>query len=184
LNLEHQLGGFKSEGKNMRLVLSLILFIALVPGLTSGVAAQGGSSAAQNADDLRLQLLDVQGKEAALQERARQLDENLKPENIERSLAGIGSTKPEELRELRRRQLTIDRESVRTQLKLVATSREHLETAIRTAETAAYQQSAEGINVPTDQILMYGAPHWLVGILGGVIALLGIVLVVFFVRRP
>ena len=92
----------------MRLVLSLILFMVLVLALTSGVAAQGGSSAAQNADNLRLQLLDVQAKEAELQERARQLDENLKPENIERSLAGVGSTKPEELRELRRRQLTID----------------------------------------------------------------------------
>jgi hypothetical protein len=171
----------------MRLGLSLILFMALVPALTSGVSAQGGSSAAQNADDLRLQLLDVQAKEAALQERARQLDENLKPENIERSLAGIGSTKPEELRELRRRQLTIDRESVRTQLKLVTTSREHLESAIRSADTAAYQQSAEGINIPSSQMLsaQYASSHpWLVGILGGVIALLGIMLVVFFVRRP
>ena len=171
----------------MRLVLSLILLMALVPALTSSVAAQGGSSAAQNADDLRLQLLDVQAKEAELQERARQLDENLKPENIERSLAGVGSTKPEELRELRRRQLTIDRESVRSQLKLVATSRERLESAIRTAETAAYQQSAEGINIPSSQMLssQYASSHrWLVGMLGGVIALLGIMLVIVFVRRP
>jgi hypothetical protein len=171
----------------MRLVLSLILLVALVPALISGVAAQGGSSAAQKADDLRLQLLDVQAKEAELQERARQLDENLKPENIERSLAGVGSTKPEELRELRRRQLTIDRESVRTQLQLVATSRERLESAIRTAETAAYQQSAEGVSIPSGQMLssQYASSHpWVVGILGSVIALLGIGLVVFFVRRP
>jgi hypothetical protein len=171
----------------MRLVLSLILFMALIPALTSGVAAQGGSSAAQNADDLRLQLLDVQAREAELQERARQLDENLKPENIERSLAGVGSTRPEELRELRRRQLTIDRESVRTQIQIMATSRERLESAIRTAETAAYHQSAEGINIPSSQMLsaQYAASHpWLVGILGGFITLLGIALIVFFVRRP
>ena len=126
----------------MKFALSLILFIALMPALTSGVAAQSTSGAAQAADDLRTQLLDVQVKETELQARARQLDEDLKPENIERSLAGVGSTRPEDLRELRRRQLSIERDSVRTQLKIVGTSRERLESAIRTAETKAYQESA------------------------------------------
>jgi len=128
----------------IKLGLSLILFIALVPAFTAGVAGQSESGAAQTADDLRVQLLEVQAKEAELQARARQLDEDLKPENIERSLAGVGSTRPEELRELRRRQLTIERDSVRAQLKLVGTSRERLETVIRTADTQAYQQSAVG----------------------------------------
>jgi hypothetical protein len=175
--------------------LSLILFIALVSlftsgstwGFTSSVAAQnaaGASDAAQAADDLRLQLLDVQAKETELQARARQLDEDLKPENIERSLAGIGSTRPEELRELRRRQLTIERDSVRAQLKLVGTSRERLETAIRTAETQAYQQSAAGSTL-LDQMVgtpNAGSTRWLVGI-AGLIAVLVIVLVIAGIRR-
>jgi len=170
----------------MRFGLSLILFIALVPTFTSGVAAQSGSGAAQAAEELRLQLLEVQGKEAKLQTRARQLDEDLKPENIERSLAGIGSTRPEELRESRRRRLTIERDGVRTQLKLVETSRERLETAIRTAETRAYQQSAEGIGAPLNQLVgpqYAGRSPWLFGIVGGFIAIVGIVLVIAAIRR-
>lgn len=170
----------------MKLGLSLILFIALVPLFTSDVAAQSTSAAAQAADDLRLQLVEVQAKEATLQARARQLDEDLKPENIEHSLAGIGSTRPEELRELRRRQLNTERESVRAQLNLLATSRERLESAIRTAETAAYQHSAEGTTPALNQMVgtNYGGnPRWLVGVLVGFIAILGIVFAIAVIRR-
>ena len=170
----------------MKLGLGFILFIALVPAFTAGVAAQSASSAAQTADDLRAQLLEVQAKEAELQTRARQLDEDLKPENIERSLAGVGSTRPEELRELRRRQLTIERDSVRAQLKLVGTSRERLETVIRTAETQAYQQSAEGTTPALNEMLgtnYAGSSRWLLGMVGGFIAILGIVFVMALIRR-
>ena len=83
----------------MKLGLISILLTSLVLVSTSSIFAQSTTDAAEKADNLRLQLLDVQAKEAALQERVRQLDEDLKPENIERSLAGIGSTRPEELRE-------------------------------------------------------------------------------------
>lgn len=169
----------------MRHAFRLVLFMVIVSGFISSVSAQKASDAAQRADDLHLQLLDVQAKEAELQERARQLDENLKPENIERSLAGIGSTKPEELRELRRRQLSIERESVRTQLKLVVASRERLESSVRVLETVAYQKSADGTTLPSSQMLgSQATPRLLVGVLGGFVALLGIVLVVVLVRRP
>ena len=122
--------------------------------LIAEAAAQSTSSAAQSVAELRAQLADVQAKENELQARARQLDEALKPENIERSLAGIGSTKPEELREHRRRQLSIEREGVSKQLSLLATSHERLESAIRNAESAAYQQSAEGFATPLNQTSM------------------------------
>jgi hypothetical protein len=170
----------------MKRGLSLVLFIALVPAFTAAVIAQGASSAAQAADDLRAQLLEVQAKETELQARVRQLDEDLKPENIERSLAGIGSTKPEELRETRRRQLSIERESVRTQLKIVGTSRERLESAIRTAEARAYQESAEGNATTLNPLLgtQYAAgTRWLVGMLVGLVLLLGIVFVTTVIRR-
>ena len=117
---------------------------------------------------------------------AQQLDEDLKPENIERSLAGVGSTKPEELRELRRRQLTIERDSVRAQLKIVATSRERLEAALRTAETQAYQQSAEETTPALNQMLAAqsgGNRSWRVGMLTGLIAILGLVLVIAGIKR-
>lgn len=128
----------------MKLTLSLFLFIALV-FLVAGVAvAQDSASAPQTVETLRAQLSDAQAKEAELQARERELDEALKPENIERALAGIGSTRPEELRESRRRQLTIERDGVRAQLKLVTAGRERLEAVLHTAEAQAYQQSAEG----------------------------------------
>ena len=75
-------------------------------------------------------------------ERAEYLDEALRPENIERSLAGIGSTRPEELRESRRRQLQTQRDGITAQLRTLETSRLRLEAAILDADARAYQQSA------------------------------------------
>lgn len=170
----------------MKFTLSFIMFIALVLAFTSNAVGEETSDAAQAVESLRVQLLEVQAKEAELQARARQLDEDLKPENIERSLAGIGSTRPEELRELRRRQLTIERESVRAQLKLVGTSRERLESVLRTAETQAYQQSAAGTTTPLNQMLVAqnaGGYRWVFGMLAGVIAILGIVFVIAVIRK-
>jgi hypothetical protein len=123
----------------MRAKLFLVLFVLIFTATTN---AQESSNAAESVEKLRAQLLEVQGKEEALRLRVQQLDESLKPENIERSLAGIGSTKPEELRESRRRQLTIERDGVQAQLTLLETSRQRLETALANAEVRAYQQSA------------------------------------------
>jgi hypothetical protein len=55
-------------------------------------------SAQQRADSLRSQLVEVDLKKLDLQKRREQLEYELKPENIERGLAGVGSTHPEELR--------------------------------------------------------------------------------------
>jgi hypothetical protein len=169
----------------MKFSLNIVLLLVMALAIGSQVAGQS-TSAAQRADDLRSQLLDTQTKEADLEARLRQLDEALKPENIERSLAGIGSTRPEELREQRRRQLTIERDGVRTQLRLVATSRERLEAAIRSAEGMAYQQSAEPAAPPVSQALIAQntfPPRWL-----GAFAAIGITVAVLlfgviFVRR-
>src|SRR5215204_3676169 len=123
----------------MRAKLFLVLFVLI---FTATANAQESSSAAESVDKLRAQLLDVQAKEEELRARVQQLDESLKPENIERSLAGIGSTRPEDLRESRRRQLTIERDGVVAQLRTVETSKQRLESALANAEILAYQQSA------------------------------------------
>jgi hypothetical protein len=122
---------------------NLILFVLLLT-FSGAAQAQRATTAAESAEKLRAQLLEVQNKEEALRLRADYLDEALKPENIERSLAGIGSTRPEELREARRRQLQIQRDGVETQLRVLETSRMRLEAAILDADTRAYQQSASG----------------------------------------
>jgi hypothetical protein len=169
----------------MKLALSLVLLF-LIPGFASAVAAQDTSGDVPTLADLRVQLLEVQAKETELQARARQLDEDLKPENIERSLAGIGSTRPEELRESRRRQLSIERDSVQAQLKLVTTSRERLESVIRTSETQAYQQSAREASQPLTQTLTAqsaAGSRWVVAMIAGLIMILGIALVIALIRR-
>lgn len=118
--------------------------LLLVLAFTVSVFAedQQPESAAESLEKLRAQLLEVQAKEEDLRARVQQLEESLKPENIERSLAGVGSTKPEELREARRRQLTIERDNVLAQLRILESNRQRLEAAIAKAEAAAYHESA------------------------------------------
>ena len=74
--------------------------------------------------------------------RLQKLDESMKPENIEQNLAGVGSTKPEDLREQRRKQLEIERNGVQRQIDVLATSHTRLETALAQANAEAYRQSA------------------------------------------
>jgi hypothetical protein len=119
--------------------LMLLLFM-LAFGVS--VSAQEPASAADQVEKIKSQLLELQAKEAALRERLQQLDESIKPENIERSLAGVGSTRPEELREARRRQLSIERDGVLAQLQTIESGRLRLESALANAEAAAYQESA------------------------------------------
>ncbi len=175
-----------SEVMKMKLILSLVLFIALVPAFTSNVAAQDsdeeGTGATQSVTDVRTQLQDVQAREAGLQARAKQLEADLKPENIERSLAGIGSTKPEEIRELRRRQLSIELESVRKQLGIIATSRERLQVVLNTAEARAYQQSADGSQNQTLAAQTVNA-RWIGLIVVGALTLLAGLVALVVVRK-
>jgi hypothetical protein len=107
--------------------------------------AQSQSSAQEKAANLRAQLSEVETKQAGLQTRLQDLEEKLKPENIEQALAGVGSTRPEDLREQRRRQLEIERNGVQKQLDLLATSHSRLEIAIAKADADAYRQSAQPV---------------------------------------
>ena len=160
-------------------LLVILLFLTFIP---IAAYAQNPPSAAESLENLRFQLIELQGKEEALRSRAAELDEALKPENIERSLAGIGSTRPEELREARRRQLQTQRNGIAAQLQTLETSRLRLEAAIRDAEVRAYHESA---GTPTSGMLsahsLWGR-RWLVsGSFGGVVA--GLVAALFIRRR-
>lgn len=153
--------------------INLVLLALLM--LSGAVYAQDGGSAAETVEKLKAQLLEVQGKEDVLRSRLEQLDESIKPENIERSLAGIGSTKPEQLREYRRRQLAIERDGVLAQLKTLETSHQRLESAIANAEALAYQESARppgtnmigGSSTKAYQLLMLGGGGLALLALGG-----------------
>ena len=92
------------------------------------------SRAEQRAETMRAQLREVQEKEANLQARREQIDFDLKPENIERSVATYGSTHPEEARDARRHALESEKSRVQAQLDLMTTSRQRLESAIASAD--------------------------------------------------
>lgn len=133
----------RMKGDAMKFSKVLLLLISLILMSASGVLAQNSPGAAQTAENLRAQLLEVQAEEAKLQDRVQQLDSDLKPENIERYFAVTGSTRPEELREQRRRQLQKEKDRVLARLEQLAASRARLESAITTADAEAYRQSAQ-----------------------------------------
>jgi len=90
--------------------------------------------AEQRAEGLRSQLLDNETRLADLQSRLDQIEYAIKPENIERATAVYGTTRPEEAREARRRQLENERTRTQSQIKLLETSKTRLELAIATAD--------------------------------------------------
>jgi len=120
----------------MRFRRITLLFMLTLSGFTAATAQTS------SVEKLRSQLSDVQQKEGEIQARLRQVEEDIRPENIEKALALNGSTRPEELREQRRRQLESQRTNLQSQLDQLSQSRVRLETAIATAEAAQYQQSA------------------------------------------
>ena len=125
----------------MRFKISLIVLSVLL--FTNHSLAQQSTAPEERLSKLRLELIDVQGKEAFLRTRAQQLDEDIKPENIARSLAPFGSTRPEELREFRRRQLELEKKNVLQQLEALSAKRLQLEAEIARAETQAYHEGAQ-----------------------------------------
>jgi DNA repair ATPase RecN len=90
--------------------------------------------AEQRAEQLRAQLMDIQSKIADFEARLEQLEFALRPENIEASIAGYGSTRPEVARDTRKKQLEGERGRVQAQLKLAETSRSRLEVAVANAD--------------------------------------------------
>ena len=125
----------------MKSLVSRMFIALLLSGLfATTILAQ--TSAKEAAANLRLQSSEVQIRKAEAQALDEQLQEDLRPENIERSFAGFGSTHPERLRELRRRQLEITRARLRIELDELDRSQTCLEAAIGEADTVAYWQSA------------------------------------------
>jgi chromosome segregation ATPase len=125
---------------------SLLILLA-----TQVWAAQDIAAVEQRVEALRQQLNDVTDRQARLQAREAELDEALRPENVERSVAGIGTTDATALRDKRREQLEREKAAVGEQLQSLNASRSRLEAAISTAEAEAVRlrASALGANSPT-----------------------------------
>lgn len=84
---------------------------------------------------LRAQLMDLQMKEIELQALLEDLDYRLLPENIQRTLALVGSVRPmDELRDALRIRIENVKTRVNRQLEILASSRERLESAVSEAD--------------------------------------------------
>lgn len=88
----------------------------------------------QRAEAMRRQLIELTEKEIGYRVRVAQLDEDMRPENIDRSLAGFGTTRTSDLREYRRRQLDTERKGAETLLNQTAQGRARLEEDVRQAD--------------------------------------------------
>jgi len=118
--------------------------------------------AEQRAETLRAQLRDVQAKQADLQSKIEEIEYALKPENIDRVVSMYGTTRPEEARDSRRRQLESGRARTQDQLNQLDMGKARLESAIATADaevdllhqrlekTNSTQVQAAGTNPATD----------------------------------
>jgi hypothetical protein len=88
----------------------------------------------ERAGVLRKQLIETIEKETALKSRLAQIDEEVRPENIERSMSGIGTTRTSELRDTRRRVLENERKGLESLLVLSTQGRLRLEEDVRQAD--------------------------------------------------
>ncbi|HSI89048.1 MAG TPA: hypothetical protein VK918_08330 [Pyrinomonadaceae bacterium] len=90
--------------------------------------------AEQRVEALRKQLFEMIEKENSIQMRLDSISLDARPEMIERSVATMGSLRPEELREARQRQLTAEQTNLRSLLNEVQRNKANIEGSILRAE--------------------------------------------------
>jgi peptidoglycan hydrolase CwlO-like protein len=90
----------------------------------------------QRVEALQRELLDMGAKEMPLQARLDEIDAQLRPDRIEQSLAGVGSTRPEDQREAIQRQLSNEKRRIQTQLDQFRQNRTRIQASIDSAEAA------------------------------------------------
>jgi multidrug efflux pump subunit AcrA (membrane-fusion protein) len=159
----------------MKSTMIIFLMILATSCFASTAYSQTKQSAVETVQDLKLQLIELDARQETAKLQVQQLEDALKPENIELSLAGVGSTKPEELREQRRRQLLIEKKAADAQLEQLTLKRTQLETALSAAEVQAYQQSAAGPGIENSFRGAFYTTTWLLAL--GLLAILVIAVV-------
>lgn len=90
--------------------------------------------AEERAEVLRKQLIDLVEKETSYKIRMSQIDEDMQPQNIAQSMAGIGTTRTSEIRDTRRRSLENEKRGTESLLMITSQSRMRLEEDVRQAD--------------------------------------------------
>ena len=92
------------------------------------------SRAEQRAEVMRKQLIELIEKETSFKSRLVQVEEDMRPDSIDRSIALVGTTRTPELRDVRRRVLENERKGVESLLNQITQSRLRLEDDLRQAD--------------------------------------------------
>jgi hypothetical protein len=90
--------------------------------------------AEQRAESLRKQHFDMIEKAGAIKAKLEEIDNNLRPEMIERTVAMTGSLRPEELRDARKKNLEAERTSQQSLLEEVQSTLARLDESVRKAD--------------------------------------------------
>jgi hypothetical protein len=92
------------------------------------------TKAEQRVESLRKQRFDLVEKENSIRSRIDQIDVDIRPESIEKNIALVGTLRPEELREARRKSLDAERRNLQSMLNEIIASRTSLENNLLRAD--------------------------------------------------
>ena len=90
--------------------------------------------AEQRSESLRKQVFDMMEKESNIKTRIDSLDYDLRPEMIERNAAMVGTLRPEEIRDSRRKSLQSEKTNLETLLSQIQSTRASLEISLARAD--------------------------------------------------
>ena len=90
----------------------------------------------QRAEGLQGRLRENFERMTASQARLEQVENQLKPENIERLFTGVGLVRPEEARDTVRKRLSLERQALLTQMEHLRQERTRFQSALATADVA------------------------------------------------
>ena len=93
----------------------------------------------QRAELLRKLLIELIEKETSFKNRLVQVEEDLRPDSIDRAISLVGSTRTPELRDVRRRVLENERRGVESLLNQTSQSRLRLEEDVKLADALVYR---------------------------------------------
>jgi hypothetical protein len=92
------------------------------------------TKAEQRAESLRKQRFEMVEKENSIRQRLDQIEIELRPESIDRNVAVLGSLRPEEVRDARRRSLEAERRNLQTLLNDIVATRSNLDQNVLRAD--------------------------------------------------
>ncbi len=88
----------------------------------------------QRAETLRKQLFEMIEKESAIRTKLELIENDIRPETIERNVAFAGSLRPEELRNMRRKNLEIERTNLQSLLTEIQRTKANLDQNVQRAD--------------------------------------------------